>query len=120
MRTLENRIESLEKRIAAVEQALQQLQSEGWRSQEALQLACDGERGENTILTISTGNFVFLLAEAFSFGLALANAIWTHTRYADKPDLKEISSAPTFANCVCVLTAAVLLSDILDVLQVFQ
>lgn len=29
MRTLENRIESLEKRIAAVEQALQQLQSEG-------------------------------------------------------------------------------------------
>ena len=76
--------------------------------------------GENTILTISTGNFVFLLSEAFSFGLALANAIWTHTRYADKPDLKEISSAPTFANCVCVLTAAVLLSDILDVLQVFQ
>lgn len=76
--------------------------------------------GENTILTISTGNFVFLLAEAFSFGLALANAIWTHTRYADKPELREISSAPTFANCVCVLAAAVLLSDILDVLQVFQ
>lgn len=76
--------------------------------------------GENAAVTISIGNLIFLLVEAFSFGLTLANAIWTHTRYADKPDLKEISVVPTFANCACVLAAAVLLSDILDILQVFQ
>lgn len=85
-----------------------------------LQLACDRERGENTILTISTGNLVFLLAEAFSFGMALVNAIVVHIRYADRPDLKEISALPTFANCTCIFAAAVLLSDLLDVLQVFQ
>ena len=70
-------------------------------------------------MTISIGNLVFLLAEAFSFGMALVNAIVIHIRYADKPDLKEISAVPTFANCTCIFAAAVLLSDLLKVLQVF-
>ena len=70
-------------------------------------------------MTISTGNLVFLLAEAFAFGIALVNAIVIHIRYADRPDLKEISAVPTFANCVCILAAAALLSDLLKVLQVF-
>lgn len=70
-------------------------------------------------MTISIGNLVFLLAEAFSFGMALVNAIVIHIRYADRPDLKEISTMPTFANCTCIFAAAVLLSDLLKVLQVF-
>lgn len=70
-------------------------------------------------MTISIGNLVFLLAEAFSFGMALVNAIVIHIRYADRPDLKEISAMPTFANCTCIFAAAVLLSDLLKVLQVF-
>lgn len=70
-------------------------------------------------MTISIGNLMFLLAEAFSFGMALVNAIVIHIRYADRPDLKEISAIPTFANCTCIFAAAVLLSDLLKVLQVF-
>ncbi len=70
-------------------------------------------------MTISIGNLVFLLAEAFSFGMALVNAIVIHIRYTDRPDLKEISAMPTIANCTCIFAAAVLLSDLLDVLQVF-
>lgn len=70
-------------------------------------------------MTISIGNLVFLLAEAFSFGMALVNAIVIHIRYADRPDLKEISAMPTFANSTCIFAAAVLLSDLLKVLQVF-